>query len=81
MVRNYSLSGRINDAYPYCLDTCTFEDSIICKKAANCNKGLQFALDDRLFHMKEYGGITATIDEVDSFFIHADVYSPLYGDE
>ena len=78
MVRNYSFSGRINEAYQ-CLDSCTFEDSLICDKAALCNKGLQFAIDDRLFHMKEYGGIDATIDEVDSFFGHVDVYSPLYG--
>jgi len=78
MVRNYSFSGRINDSYD-CLNSCTYEDTLICNKAAVCNKGLQFAIDDRLSHMKEYGGIDATIDEVDSFFIHADVYSPLMG--
>ena len=80
MVRNYSFSGRINEAYQ-CLDSCTFEDSLVCDKAALCNKGLQIAIDDRLSHMKEYGGIDATIEEVDSFFVHPDVYSPLLVDE
>ena len=78
MVRNYSFSGRINDSYD-CLNSCTYEDKSVCDKAANCNKGVQFAIDDRLFHMKEYGGIDATMEEIDSFFIHADVYSPLMG--
>ena len=78
MVRNYSFSGRINDAYR-CLPECTYEDSLICDKAANCNKGLQVAIDDRLAHMKEYGGIDATMEEVDAFFAFADIYSPLYG--
>ena len=65
MARNYSFSGRINASYN-CLHSCTFEDSLVCDKAAVCNTGLQFAIDDRLSHMKEYGGIDATIDEVDS---------------
>ena len=78
MDRNYSFSGRINEVYS-CLDTCTYEDSLVCDKAALCNKGLQIAIDDRLSHMKEYGGIDATIEEVDSFFVHPDVYSPLFG--
>ena len=78
MARNYSFSGRINASYK-CLYSCTFEDSLICDKAAVCNKGLQFAIDDRLSHMKKFGGIDATIDQIDSFFAHVDVYSPLYG--
>lgn len=79
MVRNYSFSGRINEHYECRQFNCDYNDAIICDKAAVCNKGLQFAIDDRLFHMKKFGGIDATMDEVDSFFIHADVYSPLMG--
>ena len=79
MVRNYSFSGRINGHYNCRQFNCDYNDTVICDKAAVCNKGLQFAIDDRLSHMKEYGGIDATIDEVDSFFGHVDVYAPLYG--